>query len=135
MADISGMLLGGAVWLLAGGQVADAVPVPWTIELPPFQGAVVDPSCRNTPALARTSHCVGLPLQSVGAYLRAITAAGWVQIAATNEMTIYERPVEGRLCDLFILQAAGDNQPAAAGSRRALVWFTQHERQDCVAGQ
>lgn len=133
MADISGMLLGGAVWLLASGQVADAVPVPWTIELPPFQGAVVDPSCRNTPALSSIAHCVGMPIQSVSEYFDAIKAAGWVTVAATGEMTVFERPSVGRICDTIIVQAAGDNVRSPLGGRRALVWFRQYERQECVS--
>lgn len=129
------MLSASAIWLSASGQTTDAVPVPWTIELPTVPDALVDPTCRNTPALANIAHCVGMPIQLVSGYFDAVKAAGWVTVAATGEMTVFERPTEGRICDLIIVQAAGDNSPSPTGSRRALVWFRQYERQECVSGR
>ncbi|HEY0925483.1 hypothetical protein [Brevundimonas sp.] len=86
-------------------QGREAVQVPWTLDLPTFEGATIDATCDAPPA--RYPHCVYLPLARVSAYYETLLTANWRLVADSGEMRLYQRAREDGQCDTFSVWIAG----------------------------
>jgi hypothetical protein len=118
LSTLAAALLGSAA------QARDAVEIPWRLDLPAFEGATEDAGCGNSRP-SEHAYCVFLPLPKLAAYYRALEAADWRRVAATDEMLIYQKRRDDGQCEVFSVWLAG------RGDEGMLV-LRQFEPMTCV---
>ncbi|GAA0652792.1 hypothetical protein GCM10009101_28220 [Brevundimonas lenta] len=113
-----------AVASLVSAPQSDAVSVPWTLETPAIEGAIVDPTCRGSRP-AEHAQCVFLPRSGgITPYFNLLDAT-WKVVAETSEMRIFQSPRDDGQCDFISLWLAGSED-------EFLIVLRQFEPKACV---